>query len=62
MKMMETRNCDRREAENLYEQYRNRPCHPFNKTGLCRKNLSCWFAHRCKDCGGPHPSCNCSSK
>ena len=57
--IISARGCDRNTAEIIYEKYRIKPCYPFNKTGLCRNNTGCWFAHCCKDCGGPHPSCNC---
>ena len=59
-KIANAKNCDLKTAEALYNEYRNKPCWAFNKTGLCRKNLDCWFGHFCKVCGGPHPECNCS--
>ena len=57
--IMSSRGCDYQSASNYYESVRLKPCWPYNQTGLCRKNIDCWFGHFCKTCGGPHPACNC---
>ena len=44
-KIATARGCDLETAETIYDEYRNRRCWSFIKTGSCPRNSDCWFGH-----------------